>query len=126
VSFGSYLVVLSFAGGESGMWPLVASRGSTTLLLVVVAGAVRSQWLPPPRGTIGLAVAGVGVMDLAGNVGYLLAVSRAPLVVVAVVASLYPAVTVLAARLAHGEKVTPVQAVGIGLAAAAVALFSVG
>lgn len=124
-SFGGYFVVLSLASGESGMWPLVASRGFTTLLLAVAAVAVRSLWLSPPRGAIGWAVAGVGAMDLTGNVGFLLAVARAPLVVVAVVASLYPAVTVLASRLAHGEQITPAQAVGIGMAVAAVALFSV-
>jgi drug/metabolite transporter (DMT)-like permease len=67
----------------------------------------------------------VGVLDLVGNIGYLLAANLASLVVVAVVASLYPAVTVLMARVIHLEHLSRRQMVGLSLGVMAVALLSI-
>lgn len=121
VFFGGYFTALAQAGDTSGMWPLIASRGLSVVLLGVVALAVRRIWLDVPGGRVGGAVVGVGVLDLIGNVGYLLAANLASLVVVAVVASLYPAVTVLMARLVYRERLSPHQVIGLGLALLAVA-----
>lgn len=125
VFFGGHFVVLAMASAESGMWPLVASRGFTVLLLASVGLMLRSGWPVPPTGRVGWAVVGAGSLDLLGNIGYLLASSRAPLVIVAVVTSLYPAVTVLMARLVYREIVSRRQGVGLGLGVTAVALLSI-
>lgn len=123
--FGGYFVALAQASGDSGMWPLVASRLISVSLLGVIGAGWRRHWIRPPSGRVGLAVAGVGVLDLVGNVGYFLAVGIGDLIVVAVVASLYPAVTVGMAGLLFDERLTGLQALGLLLALASVAFFSV-
>jgi drug/metabolite transporter (DMT)-like permease len=123
--FGGYFVALAGAGADSGMWPLVASRSLSVLSLAVIGLVASRVWLRPPTGGVGMAVLGVGVLDLVGNIGYLLAANLASLVVVAVVASLYPAVTVLMARVIHLEHLSRRQMVGLSLGVMAVALLSI-
>ena len=65
-----------------------------------------------------------GVLDMAANVLYLLAVQRGLLSLVAVIVSLYPASTLLLARQILGERLTAVQVTGVGLALGAVALIA--
>lgn len=123
--FGGYFVSLAGAGADSGMWPLVASRSLSVLILAVIGAVASRVWLRPPTGEVGRAVLGVGVLDLVGNIGYLLASNLASLVVVAVVASLYPAVTVLMARVIHLEHLSRRQVAGLSLGVMAVALLSI-
>lgn len=123
--FGGYFVSLAQANDAAGMWPLVASRALSVVLLGVVALLVSRAWLARPQGRVGAAVTGVGLLDLVGNIGYLLAAHLASLVVVAVVASLYPAVTVLMARLVYREHLSAAQVMGLLLAVVAVGCFSV-
>lgn len=125
VFFGGYFIALAQATEASGMWPLLASRGLSVVLLTLVGALGQRAWLRQPRGRVGAAVFGVGVLDLVGNVGYLLAAQRASIVVVAVVASLYPAVTVVLARLVHHERLSAAQVAGLALGVTAVALLSV-
>ena len=65
-------------------------------------------------------------MDMTANVLYLGAVRRGLLSVVAVISSLYPASTVAMAFAIDRERVTRTQAVGLGLAAVALVLVSLG
>jgi drug/metabolite transporter (DMT)-like permease len=57
---------------------------------------------------------------------YFLAAHHGLLAVAAVLSSLYPAVTILLARLLVGERLTAVRLAGLSLAAASVALIAVG
>ena len=52
--------------------PLAIVRGAEALLIVVVIVATRSAWRPAPR--LVPAILGVGVLDMAGNGFYILAV----------------------------------------------------
>jgi len=99
-------------------WPWHLLRG-------VLALVMRGRWNVTPTGRVRFVLFGVGALDLIGNVGYVTAVNLAPLAVVAVVASLYPAVTVLMARFVYSEILSPAQIAGLGLAVVAVACFSV-
>ena len=74
-----------------------------------------------PRAVFGVAVFG-GALDMVANALYLLAARRGSLSVVVTLVSLYPASTVILARAFLGERVTPVQGVGIALALVAVVL----
>jgi drug/metabolite transporter (DMT)-like permease len=123
--FGGYFVLLALASGETGMWPLLASRALTAVLLAVVALVTKRQWLRPPTGGTAAAVFGVGALDLVGNIGYLLAAAVGNLVVVAVVASFYPAVTVALAKVVHNESLSTPQMAGVLLALVSVASFSI-
>jgi drug/metabolite transporter (DMT)-like permease len=65
-------------------------------------------------------------VDYLANLAFLLAVSDGDLAVVAVVTALYPAGTVLLARVVLAERIGPSQLAGLGLAAVAVSLLAVG
>lgn len=124
VFFGGYFVALASASDGSEMWPLVASRGISVVVLTITALVVARRWFRVPTGGAGWAVLGVGTLDLAGNVAYLLAARVGSLVVVAVVASLYPAVTVVVSRFVYDEHLSRRQILGLVLALAAVALLA--
>jgi uncharacterized membrane protein len=96
---------------------------------LAVAGAVLLVHLRPRaaaaevsalRGRPLLLVLLVGVSDMVAETAYALATTRADLGVVAVLASLYPAVTVLLAVAVLHERARAAQRVGIGLALAGV------
>jgi drug/metabolite transporter (DMT)-like permease len=121
--FGIFFTLLAQTHDDSGMWPLVAVRACSIalgLLLVVTWGLS----LRPTRGTLRLVVfAGVG--DIAANALYLLSAREGLLSVVAPIAALYPASTVLLALAIDKERVRPVQIAGLGLAATALVLTAV-
>jgi drug/metabolite transporter (DMT)-like permease len=123
LGFGFYYVFLARAGDASGLWPLVVSRFASALLIVPVAvrrGAVRTL-----RGPILGLVAGAGVCDAGANMAFLLAARSGLLSLAGVLTSLYPAVTVLLAVGLLGEATSPVQRVGLVLAATSVVLITV-
>ena len=68
----------------------------------------------------------VGVLDMAGNGAYILAVQSGALAVAAVLASLYPVTTVILAAIVLRERVTRTHALGIGLAVGAIFCIAAG
>ena len=123
--FGTFFVGLDRAAeGADVSWVIVVSRSCSLVLLVVAALAVRPAL---PRDTPSLAVLGmVGVLDLGANGLYALATQEGLLSVVSVLGSLYPAVTVVLARVVLAERVARVQEVGVVLALAGVVAISAG
>jgi uncharacterized membrane protein len=65
-------------------------------------------------------------LDAGANLLYFLATHAGLLSLAAVLASLYPAVTVLLARSVYSERLRLIQRVGMGVAAAGIALVTVG
>jgi drug/metabolite transporter (DMT)-like permease len=124
VAIGIFFLALARTSSVAGVWPLVASRATGVVFFVLIAaGAGRSLRMPWP--VAGLA-AGGGVVDMLANVLYLLATRDGALVIVVTLVSLYPASTVVLARVVLGERLSRVQVVGIACAMAAVALIVVG
>ncbi|WP_455351814.1 EamA family transporter [Streptomyces sp. SYSU K217416] len=72
------------------------------------------------------ALAFVGLADVAANGTYSLAAQHGPVTVAAVLASLYPVVTALAARGVLKERLRTVQAAGAGLALVGTVLLATG
>ena len=68
----------------------------------------------------------IGVLDLGANGLYALATQEGLLSVVSVLGSLYPAVTVVLARIVLAERIARVQQVGVVLALAGVVAISAG
>ncbi|MQY05371.1 DMT family transporter [Actinomadura macrotermitis] len=129
--FGVFFIMLKAAGDGGGLWPLVAARAGN-LIAVGVALLVAFRLhggLPGPRLT-GRAVVGLallsGALDAAANTLYFLAAQAGLLSLAAVLTSLYPAITVLLARVAYSERLRAVQRVGMGVAVAGVTLVTVG
>lgn len=104
--------------------PLAIVRGAEAVLIVAVIVARRTSWRPPPRFVPG--ILGIGLLDMAGNGAYILAVQSGTLAVASVVSSLYPVTTVILATVILRERVTRSHAVGIGLAVVAIVLIGVG
>ena len=63
---------------------------------------------------------------MAANLAFGLASTRGLVSVVAVLGSLYPVVTVLLARILHGERLAPAQTLGVAGALGGVALIASG
>ncbi|MEV6027581.1 DMT family transporter [Streptomyces sp. NPDC052036] len=72
------------------------------------------------------ALAFVGLADVAANGSYALAAQHGPVTVAAVLASLYPVVTALAARGFLSERLRAIQAAGAGLALVGTLLLATG
>lgn len=123
-AFALFGILISRTGTESAMWPLVAARAASVVFLGLGAVAARRA-LVAPRSTWGLVIA-CALLDIAGNVLFLLAVRRELLSLVAVIMSLYPVATIALARIVLGERVVRRQWHGLGLAAGAVVLIALG
>ena len=122
VGFGIVLILFSESATDSGMWPLLIARVSAVPLLAVLALALgRSPRLPradlPP-------VAGAGLFDAGANAMVLLAVRRGLLSLVAPVAALYPATTVVLARVVLHERIGRQRAGGLALGLIGLALIA--
>jgi drug/metabolite transporter (DMT)-like permease len=124
LGFGCFFIFLSHAGTDTGLWPLVGTKASSITLVAVAAGISRSG-IRPPAGTL-TAIFVAGALDVGANVLYLLASREGLLSLVAVLTSLYPASTVLLARLVLRERMSRVQIGGLALVVTGVALIAGG
>jgi drug/metabolite transporter (DMT)-like permease len=122
LGFGSFFVLIDHVSQDAVFWPLVAARGASLLALVTIAQANGRVWRPPRR-ALGI-VAVTGLLDVSGNTFFLLAAQAGRLDVASVLASLYPAITVLLARGLLGEDIARWQGVGIIAAICAVPLIA--
>jgi len=123
-ALGAFLVCLARAGTASGLWPLAIARATSTVVLAAAALLARVPVVVPRR-VLPVALA-CGAVDIVANALYLVAVGRGPLGLVATLASLYPASTLLLARLVLGERMRRVQSFGLVCAAAAIVLITSG
>jgi drug/metabolite transporter (DMT)-like permease len=125
-AIGTFLVLLSQGSQHDALWAAAAMRLSSVLVaLVLLLGVVgvrpAAREVTMVRGRALVLVLLVGVSDMVAETCYALATTHADLGVVAVLASLYPAVTVLLAMVLLDERARVVQRWGIGLALAGVA-----
>ena len=124
LAFGTFFVVLSHTGDDSGFWPIFAGRMASTTILLLVLVALGGSLLP--RGASPALVVLAGVFDVAANTLFLLASREGLLSLVSVLASLYPATTVMLARGVLHERLQRHQLLGLAAALAGVALITGG
>lgn len=124
LAIGAFYTCIRQASAAAGLWPLVAAR-AVSLSALFSTARIKGLPLRLPR-RIALAAGGAGALDIMANACYLLAVHRGLLSVVATLASLYPAVTVLLARVVLGERLRRVQIAGIAVGVAGVAMIAAG
>jgi drug/metabolite transporter (DMT)-like permease len=129
LGFGFFFVCLDATGDGAGLWPVVAGRAASVAMFTVVVAVLRSARVGDDRarrGTTPWMLLGCGLADAGANALFLLATQRGLLTLVAVLAALYPATTVLLARFVLGERLVGSQRLGIALAGLAVVAVSAG
>ncbi|HET8638078.1 MAG TPA: EamA family transporter [Acidobacteriaceae bacterium] len=129
--FGAMLIFMHLAAAEGILGPLISMRITSTSV-----GALAGIWYWLAHGKEGSSGSGfptgkvfvlalvAGTLDTSGNLLYLFASQAGRLDVSAVLASLYPAGTMLLAAWLLRERATRSQIAGMALALAAVALIA--
>jgi drug/metabolite transporter (DMT)-like permease len=132
LGFGVFLVVLKVGSAHGLLWPLIFSRvASATLACGIVIlvqlrnGKDAMTWRKQARENRFFLIAGsAGVLEATGSLLYMRSAAEGRLDVAAVLASLYPVVTILLAAWFLKERTTSSQALGMALALGAVVLVS--
>lgn len=124
VLIGVFFAALKQSSPTSGLWPLVSARLAALVVLGFVA-CWRQSPLRVGRDAVWLIVVG-GALDILANVLYLLATHVGMLTIAATLTSLYPASTILLARLVLGERLRRIQITGLACAVVGVALIGAG
>jgi drug/metabolite transporter (DMT)-like permease len=120
VLIGVFLAALARASPGAGLWPLIPARVASIAMLGVIAIAARRS-IRVPAPVLPAAVGG-GILDMLANALYLMAVYRGPLSLMATLASLYPASTIVLAHVFLGERLSGLQVGGIACAIVATVL----
>ena len=122
ISFGVFLVLLAQTSGASGLWPLVGARCASLTVLVGLALARRNSLrLTGPTARLALLA---GILDMASNVLFLIAVRGGDLALVGLAASMSPLGTVALAQLVLHERIRAIQGFGAALAIGSVMLLA--
>jgi drug/metabolite transporter (DMT)-like permease len=124
LAIGGFYIFIARTSPASGLWPLIPSRLMSCLICTIAALLLRHSLRPEP-GSLRLIMA-AGVVDVAANALYLEATRFGYLSLVAVLASLYPASTVVLAHFLLKERFTPAQMAGMACAVAGVACIAFG
>jgi drug/metabolite transporter (DMT)-like permease len=123
LGLGAWFVLLDRAAQQHELWALVASRGAATVL---VGGLALARWRGgAPRPVLPL-IALAGILDVAGNAGYVLSAVALSAGVAAALSGLYPIITMLLAALILRDRLPVVGVVAVVLAVAGIVLISLG
>jgi drug/metabolite transporter (DMT)-like permease len=128
--FGVALLAIAEGSSSSTLMTMVTMRVTSVALLsaALVVALLRGM----PRAEIALRppdlalVALVGLGDVSANLAFGVASTKGLVSVVSVLGSLYPVVTVLLARVVHGERLGLLQTVGVVGALGGVVLIAAG
>ena len=125
-AFGLFFLLIRNAGQSGAVWPVAAGRIGELVAVLATAAVLRRGLVA--RGVDGrllLAAALAGVIDVVANLCYVAATRTGMFGLAVVMASLYPGVTVLLARVVLGERLRWIQRAGLGLAALGIALIAI-
>ncbi|MBN8591052.1 MAG: DMT family transporter [Anaerolineae bacterium] len=123
IGFGIYFILMSFIQSDSVYWLAAVSRALTFGMLLMIVIRQR-RILAPPNGLTGVMLLLAGVLDVFGNIFFLLSAQSGRLDIAAVVVALYPAVTIVLAAGLLKERMSRLQVLGVVLALGAVALIA--
>jgi uncharacterized membrane protein len=124
IGFALLFVALDQAKTRSGAWPMIPDQAVSLVLLTPLAVRRMAGVGRPARGTLLLMLTS-GLLSGTANLLFLAATGHGELAVVAVLTSMYPAVTVVLARALLAERWSRPQVAGLLSAAFAVALVSI-
>jgi drug/metabolite transporter (DMT)-like permease len=122
IGFGGFLLFIKLAGSDAVFWPLVSARAASFLLMLAITVIRGGDW-KHSRGSVSYMLL-AGILDSGANALYVAAAQRGRLDVAAVLSSLYPASTVMLARLVLKERLSRQQRIGMAAALIAVSLIA--
>jgi uncharacterized membrane protein len=122
LGFGGFFVLIHQASTNDVFWAVTIQRASGSVAMAIVVLIRRSGFRITPRDVPTLVL--VGTLDQLANVLYALASTIGLVSLSAVLASLYPMVTVILARFVLNERISNVQKSGVALALTGVALLA--
>jgi drug/metabolite transporter (DMT)-like permease len=123
MGFGLYFVLIHGATRHDTLWPMVASRMGGIAILTIYMISGRQSWRP--NRDAGSMILLNGLLDIGGNLFYVLASQVGRLDIAAVLSSLYPGSTVVLAWVFLHERLSRTQWIGIACALLAILLFTV-
>ena len=125
IGFGSYFVFMHEATSTgSTIWPMVASRSGGLILITVYMLVTRSSWKVEDASAWPIITLN-GILDISGNVFFILAGQMGRLDVSAVLSSLFPGATVVLAWIFLKERLSLNQWIGIAAALTAIVLMTI-
>lgn len=124
VGFGALFACLGQVPESAGLLPLAVNQLVGLVVVAALAAGLRAAWLPRDPAAWWGGVS--GALGVAATVAFLLAAQRGSLAVSGVLASLYPAFTILLAASVLRERIHGLQAFGLVLCGLAVSLVAAG
>ncbi len=124
IGFGIFFVFVSRTNADAGIWPLISARAASVAVILAIAGIRRERIILPPS-RIPLVIL-TGLFDMGANIAFLLAVRSGMLILVSVVTGLYPAPTVLLARVILKQRMGVLRIVGFAFALLGMVFISMG
>jgi drug/metabolite transporter (DMT)-like permease len=124
IGFGGYFPPMHTAGNADFWWASLIFRMTSTSVIFAAVAIRRPSLAVAPIQVPLIALIGVG--DMLGNFFFAAASTNGLVSITSVLASLYPIVTVLLARVVLKERVARSQEAGIALTLTGVALISAG
>jgi drug/metabolite transporter (DMT)-like permease len=122
IAFGAFFILIAQSEPGKVFTPLIIARGAAFFAGLLMLRVARQ---PFPSFTSNPIALLAGVLDAGGNIFFLLARQFTRLDIAAVLASLYPAATVILATIIHKEKASRSQWAGAALCLLAIILITV-
>ena len=125
IGFGLYFVLMHEATRTGAtIWPMVASRSGGMILITVYMLITRASWKVADSSAWPMIMIN-GILDISGNLFFILAGQTGRLDVAAVLSSLFPGATVMLAWIFLKERLTRNQWIGIASALVAIVLMTI-
>lgn len=124
LGFGTLFAALGQIPESAGLLPLALNQAVAGAVIITVASVLRVSWLPRERAaSAGLAC---GALAACATGAFMIATQHGELTITAVLASLYPAFTILLAASLLREPIHRGQGFGLVMCGVAVALVAAG
>jgi len=125
IGFGLYFILMHEATSTGAtVWPMVASRSGGTVLIVLYMLFTHTSWKVEDTSAWSVIIFN-GILDVGGNIFFVLAGQTGRLDVAAVLSSLFPGATVMLAWVFLKERLSRNQWIGIVSALVAIVLMTI-